>query len=445
MKKISILFSLMSVFLFSQKKWTLQQSIDYAMEHNLQIISNKYNQKIEEYNLQIAKNEHLPTINANMSNYLRFGQTQGFQGSIGRNDNFNNDLNISANILLYNGGRLEKQVEKKQYDIEISKHNSEITKNNISLQIIQQYLSVLLNKEILKVNESAVENAQKVYEKAKITTEVGTTARTILVEAEALLSREKQKYSLVEIDIKRSLFLLAQTLQLKDYHQFDIEDTDINEQIPVLLNPLEEILDKVYVSHPQILSAQSGIKSSQAQIQVIKTSFLPIISLNAGMGTFYYNSLVTDITGIDAFGNYIKEINLPKQYKNNFYQQMGLSINIPIFNKGNTKLQVQQAKISEDIAKNNLAIQIQEIKQNIQKIYFDIESYYQTYLSAKETEKSTELALDFAEKSYDAGKINIYDLNIARNNYINAKSSVIQAKYNYIYQFKILKFYTKEK
>lgn len=445
MKKISILFSLMSVFLFSQKKWTLQQSIDYAMEHNLQIISNKYNQKIEEYNLQIAKNEHLPTINANMSNYLRFGQTQGFQGSIGRNDNFNNDLNISANILLYNGGRLEKQVEKKQYDIEISKHNSEITKNNISLQIIQQYLSVLLNKEILKVNESAVENAQKVYEKAKITTEVGTTARTILVEAEALLSREKQKYSLVEIDIKRSLFLLAQTLQLKDYHQFDIEDTDINEQIPVLLSPLEEILDKVYVSHPQILSAQSGIKSSQAQIQVIKTSFLPIISLNAGMGTFYYNSLVTDITGIDAFGNYIKEINLPKQYKNNFYQQMGLSINIPIFNKGNTKLQVQQAKISEDIAKNNLAIQIQEIKQNIQKIYFDIESYYQTYLSAKETEKSTELALDFAEKSYDAGKINIYDLNIARNNYINAKSSVIQAKYNYIYQFKILKFYTKEK
>lgn len=445
MKKISILFSLMSVFLFSQKKWTLQQSIDYAMEHNLQIISNKYNQKIEEYNLQIAKNEHLPTINANMSNYLRFGQTQGFQGSIGRNDNFNNDLNISANILLYNGGRLEKQVEKKQYDIEISKHNSEITKNNISLQIIQQYLSVLLNKEILKVNESAVENAQKVYERAKITTEVGTTARTILVEAEALLSREKQKYSLVEIDIKRSLFLLAQTLQLKDYHQFDIEDTDINEQIPVLLSPLEEILDKVYVSHPQILSAQSGIKSSQAQIQVIKTSFLPIISLNAGMGTFYYNSLVTDITGIDAFGNYIKEINLPKQYKNNFYQQMGLSINIPIFNKGNTKLQVQQAKISEDIAKNNLAIQIQEIKQNIQKIYFDIESYYQTYLSAKETEKSTELALDFAEKSYDAGKINIYDLNIARNNYINAKSSVIQAKYNYIYQFKILKFYTKEK
>lgn len=445
MKKISILFSLMSVFLFSQKKWTLQQSIDYAMEHNLQIISNKYNQKIEEYNLQIAKNEHLPTINANMSNYLRFGQTQGFQGSIGRNDNFNNDVNISANILLYNGGRLEKQVEKKQYDIEISKHNSEITKNNISLQIIQQYLSVLLNKEILKVNESAVENAQKVYEKAKITTEVGTTARTILVEAEALLSREKQKYSLVEIDIKRSLFLLAQTLQLKDYHQFDIEDTDINEQIPVLLSPLEEILDKVYVSHPQILSAQSGIKSSQAQIQVIKTSFLPIISLNAGMGTFYYNSLVTDITGIDAFGNYIKEINLPKQYKNNFYQQMGLSINIPIFNKGNTKLQVQQAKISEDIAKNNLAIQIQEIKQNIQKIYFDIESYYQTYLSAKETEKSTELALDFAEKSYDAGKINIYDLNIARNNYINAKSSVIQAKYNYIYQFKILKFYTKEK
>lgn len=139
------------------------------------------------------------------------------------------------------------------------------------------------------------------------------------------------------------------------------------------------------------------------------------------MGSFYYNSLVTDITGVDNLGNIIKEKALFDQYKTNFYQQVGVSVNIPIFNKGNTKLQVEQAKINEVMAKNQLKIQEQQLLQQIQKVFFDMESHYQTYLSAQETKKSTQLALDFAQKSYEAGRTSIYDLYIARNNYVRLK------------------------
>lgn len=438
---ITLFCLLFSTSIFSQKVWTLQESIDYATKHNLQVISNQYNEKLETHNLQIARNEYLPSVGGNMSNYLRFGQTQGFQGGIGRNDNFNNNLNISANLLIYNGGKLTKQIKKKEYDIAIAQHNTELVKNNITLQIIQQYLSILLNKEILKVNQSSVENAQRLYDRAKITTEVGTTARTVLAEAEASLSRERQKLKLAEIDIKRSLFALAQILQLKNYHNFDIEDLEINEVVSNYPFSLEQVVEQAFSHHPQIKSAQSSIQSAETQTQIVKTAFLPTISLSAGVGTFYYNSLVTNITGIDAMGNAIKEKSLPKQYWDNFYQQVGVAINIPIFNKGNTKIQVEQAKINEDIAKNNLEIQKQELLQKVQKVYFDMESHYQTYLSTQEAEKSTQLALDFAEKSYEAGRISIYDLHIARNNFINAKGSTIQAKYNYIFSKMMLEFY----
>lgn len=440
---ITLLSLLFSTSIFSQKVWTLQESIDYATKHNLQVISNQYNEKLETQNLQIAKNEYLPSVGGNMNNYLRFGQTQGFQGSIGRNDNLNNDLNVSANLLLYNGGKLTKQIKKKEYDVAVSQHNTELVKKNITLQIIQQYLSILLNKEILKVNQSSVENAQKLYDRAKITTEAGTTARTILAEAEASLSRERQKLKLAEIDIKRSLFALAQILQLKDYHNFDIEDLGINEVISNFPFSLEQVVEQAFSHHPQIKSAQSSIQSTKAQTQIVKTAFLPTISLSAGVGTFYYNSLVTDITGVDAMGNFIKEKSLPKQYWDNFYQQIGVAISIPIFNKGNTKIQVEQAKINEDIAKNNLEIKKQELLQNIQKVYFDMENHYQALLSAIETENSTQLALDFAEKSYEAGKTTIYDLNIARNNYASAKGATIQARYNYVFAQKVLGVYRK--
>ena len=104
---------------------------------------------------------------------------------------------------------------------------------------------------------------------------------------------------------------------------------------------------------------------------------------------------------------------------------------------------MEQAKINEDIAKNNLQQQKQELLQNIQKAEYTAENNFEVYKSAVEAEKSSKLALDFMEKSYQAGKSSIYDLNTARNNYVNAQGSAAQAKYNYLYQVKLLEFYAK--
>ena len=130
-----------------------------------------------------------------------------------------------------------------------------------------------------------------------------------------------------------------------------------------------------------------------------------------------------------------------KQYKDNFGQQLGLSVHIPIFNKGITKLNVEQSKINQDIAKTTLLQQKQEVLQNVQKAQFDAESNYEAHLAALEAERSSKLALDFTEKSFEAGKSTIYDLNIARNNFANAQGSVAQSKYNYIFSLKLLNFY----
>ena len=85
--------------------------------------------------------------------------------------------------------------------------------------------------------------------------------------------------------------------------------------------------------------------------------------------------------------------------------------------------------------------QKQQVLQNVQQAQFDAESNYQSYIAASQAEKSSKLALDFAEKSYNAGKTTIYDLNIARNNFANAQGSVAQAKYNYLFSLKLLNFY----
>lgn len=439
MKKVLGLFlGLSSLGLSAQKVWSLRECVDYAVSHNLQVIQNQYSKQIQDANLKIAKNNYLPSVSASVGNNVSFGQASLGTGSI-RNDRFSNNAKLSADILVYNNGRLEKNVRKTQFDVEASQYDIETIKNDISLQIAQQYLTILLNKEIVKIAESATENAKKQFDRAKITTEVGTTAQTVSAEAEASWAREKQNLKTAQINVERSQFAMAQLLQLPDYKDFDVENVAVGDQLSPQLYTINEVLETAYGNQPQIKAAESRIKSSETQTEITRTAFWPTITASVGIGTFYNNLLNTNNVGSDLF--YVKERSFFQQYKDNFGQQGGVSLNIPIFNKGITKIQVEQSKINESIAKNTLDQQKLAVKQNVQKAQFDVESNYEVYLAAVEARKSTQLAMDFADKSYAAGRTTIYDLNIARNNYANAQGSVEQAKYNYLFSLKLLNFY----
>ena len=439
MKKVlTIVLGLTFVGFNAQEKWSLKECVDYAVKHNLQVIQNEYSKQMQDSNLKIAQKNYLPSVNANMGNNVSFGQASLGTGSI-RNDRFSNNANIGADILIYNNGRLEKNIRKTQFDVEASQYDIETVKNDISLQIARQYLTTLLNKEIVKIAQSATENAKKQFDRAKITTEVGTTAKTIEAEAEAAWAREKQNLKTAEINVNRSLFALAQLLQLKEHKDFDVEDVEISETLSPQLISVGDVLETAYETQPQVKAAQSRIKSAEAQTEVSKTAFWPTLTANVGIGTFYNNLLNTNNVGNEFF--YVKEASFFQQYKDNFGQQGGISLNIPIFNKGITKLQVEQSRINEFIAKNSLEQQKQAVRQNVQQAQFDVDANYEIYLAAVEAEKSTKLAMDFADKSFAAGRTTIYDLNIARNNYANAQGSVEQAKYNYVFSLKLLNFY----
>jgi outer membrane protein len=442
MKKVlTVVLGLAFAGLNAQQKWSLRECVDYAVKHNLQVIQNEYSKQIQDSNLKIAQRNYLPSVNASMGNNVSFGQASLGTTSI-RNDQFSNSANIGADILIYNNGRLDKTIRKSQFDVEASQYDIETIKNDISLQIAQQYLTTLLNKEIVKISQSAVDNAKKQFDRAKITTEVGTTAQTIVAEAEAAWAREKQNLKTAEINVGRSLFALAQLLQLKEYKDFDVEDVEVDDKLTPQLFSVDDVLNLAYENQPQIKAAESRIKSAEAQTEITKTAFWPTLTASVGVGTFYRNLLNTAYSGYDQFGNASKEPGFFQQYKDNFGQQGGISLNIPIFNKGITKLQVEQSKINENIAKTTLEQQKQTVRQNVQQAQFDADANYEVYLAAVEAEKSTKLAMEFADKSYAAGRTTIYDLNIARNNYANAQGSVEQAKYNYLFSLKLLNFYS---
>ncbi|NAW51382.1 TolC family protein [Elizabethkingia argentiflava] len=448
MKKLLTLPILFFFFSVHAQKWSLKQCIDYALENNLDILQNLYNKDIEEKNLSIAKKERLPSVTGSISNNANFGQNISSIGLINRTDNFNNFIRIGTNVTLYNHKRIQKQIQKSNHDFYASLQNLESTKNIIAIRITELYLNILLNKERVKILESSVLNAQDALRKTIITTEVGTSPLTAKYQAEAELSKQEQELQNARIQVESAIFNLLQSLQLTDkynYTNFDIENYAIETSA---LSPYLEDFNGDINKLPQVKSAEYKLHSSEAKIEIEKTNYYPRISLNAGVGINYYQPLIKTYTpGVNEKGQIIqREVKYPtlfQQYKNNFSQQISIAIEVPIFNKGITTLNIEKARLDKKLSEVLLKQKKQDVSAEIQKVLFNIKTNYQKYIAAVKLEKSSKIALDFAQKSYAAGRTSIYDLSTANKNFADAKGSLVQTKYNYLFYIKILSIYGK--
>lgn len=427
-------------FISAQKVWSFNDCLSYARENNLQVLASKLNEQVQESNLKIAKKEKLPDLKGTITNGITFGPlatqkvTQdgvtdfAIDSYYKYTEGYQNNLALESSMILYNNRRLRLTEEKNAFLVQQNQYTTEKIKNDISLQLVGNYLTVLLNKELLGVQLNSMDTQAKDKDRNEKLYNAGSIPLSTLYESKSNLANAKQTYENAKIEVDRSLMVLAMLLQ-KDYRDFQIEDVKVSDDIGMPLINLDDIINYAFNNQPVIKSAELGVESAKKDIDIAKTAFYPSITGGYKVSTFYQ----------DYFDRSSKSID--DQWYDNHSQMVSVGVNIPIFSKGTNKIKVQQSRINQLIQENQLDQEKLNLKQNIQTSYFDVNSAYQTFTSAKELVASTELSYEFAQKSFTAGKINIYDLNTARNNYFNALSQMLQAKYSFLFRLKILDFY----
>lgn len=426
---ISIGLIFFSISVFSQKKWTLQECVIYAAENNLTVQQNKVNEAFSVNSLNNAKNQWLPTVDGYINNSLTLGTNnplidKGYQ-------QYTNSLGINSSITIYNGGVVNLNKEKALLEVESSRKQTESIINDISLMIVNHYLNVMLNRELKQIAEGNLAIAEQQVERIQKQVNAGSVARADLVRAEANLAQEKKNVADAQIEVERALFNMAVLLQLPDYREFDVEMVPIPENIELGLYDLNAIVEVAYAQQPAIQKAEIDVQVAEKSIDIAKTGFKPTITGTYNLGTNY----------ADYFNKGLVSDAWLSQWHDNLTNVFGLNVQVPIFEKFNNKLNVERASINQSQAQINLELQKQTIRENIQEAYFSVNTSYQAYEAAKESVRSNALSYDYAQRSYDAGVLNIYDLNQAQNNLAVAEAQMAQAKYNFIFRLKVLDFY----
>lgn len=423
----SFFIGLMGFSLWAQqpaKVWTLENCVNYAVANNLSVKSSEYNTALQETQLEERKNQFLPSVSGSASLGYNFGKPNV-------HDSFNNSLGVSAGATLYNGNRTKYTIQSAAKQLEIAHLNTEQIKSNLAVQIVNAYLNVLYNREGVKLAKDQVNISQQLLDRMNELVDAGVKARNDLFQAEANLATNEERLVSAQNDLEIALLQLAQILQIP-YENFQVADVSLNiDEATLKYSNSQMIYDKSLTWRPEILIADKQIENADIQILSAKSGHLPVVSASYNFNTGYYLDVESSLKQPGYF----------EQLKNGRGHGLGVSLSVPIFDRFSTKLNTQRANIRRHIAENDLENQKIVLRSEIDKAYIDAKTSLKTFEAAKKTVESQEEAFRTAEERYNLGVMTSYDFEQVRNQLVQAQSSYIRAKYNYIFKTKFLEIY----
>ena len=435
-KSIIIILLLCGVIAQAQnKKWTLLECVNYALENNISIQQSALDVDLADIDKSQALANFLPNLNSNASYNINTGAninpaTNQFENNTFRSAN--GGLNSGLNI--FSGFSNWKTLQRAKINKIASEYRLDKMKDDISLIVANSFLQILANREQLKVLQAQNEVTKENLRNTQELVDAGSLPRGDLLELQATDATQAQQIIAAENALFISKFGLAQTLRLKDYQNFDISDDDYG-LIPstILDKDASEIAAKAKEEVNDVKIANTNFQLAQKDLELARASYFPTLSGFVGYNTRWASSQVNPFTGQD--------ISFADQLYLFDGTSVGVQLNVPIFNRFNVRNNVKRSKIQVERLKYQLEQVELDLESTVYQAYNDAKNSKKTYEAALQTEEARRLAFEYSNERYKEGLSNSFDFNQSRTVYENAQSDVVRTKYDYIFRLKILEFY----
>jgi outer membrane protein len=446
--------------------WSLEQCVQHARAHNLQVKTAELNQRLAILQNKQARGSKLPSLNADATVGDSYGRsidptsnqfvTKGF---------IYNSFGLNTQALLFGWFQRKYQVQQSELDIRSTVEDNEQLRDDISLNVATGYLRVLMAREQVKLAEAQLELDKKQLLQTEKFTAAGTVPELNLTQMQSQLANDSATLirNLSEKDL--ALLQLKALLNLNFDEPFDIETPPID-----LLELTENyaaltpsfIYDKATQNQHRYQGNKLKLASAEKALRIAKTAAYPQLSVFGSVGT-NFSSNVQNVTGQvengEQFLGNVKiadtlfPLTIPSykyltsmkpifdQYGENIRANIGLSLVIPILNGRTASINVERARIGI-LSQQLLNYQdAQKLKQDIYTAHQQALSAQQQFIATQRTQNAARRSLDFAVKRYAVGMITTFEYMSVQNTFNNACSQVQSAKYDLIFKLKVLDYY----
>lgn len=409
----------------AQTKFTLDECVNYALAHNTDLKDTRLQQKEADLDLKYQKHKFLPSAQATINNGLKTGRQPDALGKYRGYRNYYNEATFDASIPLFAPDASVCLVKKYRLDAEIAKLSSEYKELEVKLNVLENYYGVAIAKIRYNISLEQVALQDSVYDITKKLFQIGRKAKKDVIDAELNLSQDKYSALQEKNNVESSLIKLANAMNFKE--TLEVVTAQNGYLLPAL--SFDEVADKIEHKHPYIELAEKRVESSEKERKAYVRQLFPSLSLDYEFGT--------------GAARYYDEKNraVQKQWENNAYHVLALSLKVPLFNQLNTKTQIQRSKVQVERSREQLEKAKEDLRNEIEMVWTDIQQANNSLDNLKTTAKLADEQYKLATKDYRLGNIASYELNVYKNKYISSILQLAQVQCELEYKYQVLKYF----
>lgn len=462
---IFILFLIFSLEGFGQdstRYLTIKQCVDLAITNNLQVQQSQIQMEQNGVAFKQSKDNLLPQINGTIQQQFNYGRSiSNLNNSYVDVQNGAGNYSLNASLLLFNGLTLQNAIKQNALAFNASKMDLQQQKDNITLNVILNYLTVLSNREALDIarKQASVDSSQVV--RLEIQNAQGAIPPATLYDLKGQYASDLVNVVNAVNALESAKINLFAVLNVPYQKDATYEMVSMNADVSDLNNSSDSIYQTALQIIPTIKAADLRVQSFQKGIAAARGRLYPSLSVSGALSSNYtsiatngipgteynqFNGSFVDVNGTPTEAYYPNTLLTQKtpvgdQIKNNKFQNFYFSLNIPILNYFSARNNVKTAKLNYENAKVISNASRNQLQQLVEQAWQNLRSAYGQYKGYVEQVHAYGESFRTAEIRFNAGVITSVDYVIAKNNYDRANTNLSAARYNYIFRTKILEYY----
>lgn len=403
---------------------TLEECLQYAESNNFSLQSGGINVSTSELNLKQAKENLAPSVSASATQGFNFGN---YEKSVGWNGNYG----VNAGVTLFNGLNNYNKIQQGKLNVEQSELALERDRNSIRISVIQAFLAIMMNEDLLAYQEQVVAASKEQVEQGDQKLNVGQ-----ILESDSKILHAQYISDMYDMEntkntIRVNYLKLKSLLSIDPFREITIVRPDSATLFKSMELPsMEELITRSMAYLPQLKISENEIKNAEYDVKIQKSGYYPTLSASAGISTGYNGSnLTAPNTGWGT------------QLWHGLGENIGLSLNIPIYQRGSVRNNVKLAEYRAEQVELDLKETKYQIGQELQQGYLDVLNAQNDFIAAEiKMQAYLENYKTYAVK-FKYGSVTAVDLIQQQTNFLDKLDDFMEAKYKYVLLRKILDVY----
>lgn len=409
------------------KPWTLEECIEYALTQNIQVRKSILSNERLLYYADQTKAQRFPSVNASVNQNFNWSKSN-VSGASGLTASNGSNLSVNSGVTIYNGNKISNSIKQAELDIEGGKLSLETTKESISLNILNSFLQVLYAEEQVNNTAKQIESTNGQLNLAQERLSLKIISQADYAQVKSQLASEKLTLANAESQLAIAKVNLMQLMELPVTSDFSIAHPNLGENINQnRVANVKSVYETSLSIKPQIKYASINKDIAAIDEKIARAGYYPVLSASGGISSAY-SSLATD--------QYFDQIN------SGIRPSVGLSLSIPIYQKKQVKTNIAVAMIGYEDAVLTETDTRNQLRKNIEQACLDVTSAQIEYEASLEKYQATQEASSLSDEKFKQGIINSVDYLVSKTNLLVSESQFLQSKYNLIFSYKVLDFYT---